>query len=307
MRRKCVRTRSGFTLIELLVVVAIIALLISILLPSLRDAREQAKVAKCLANCRSLMIASTTYFLDYNDAFPFFPHSSGDGICSSSYGGKTNRDYWSTRDGGIFYFKVDERPFNDYLMGTTVEPDLMDGDVIIKRTEVPVLSCPSDTRSNQSRFNAPPSEEQKGISCYDDVGTSYQYNLHALTDVTKGTDPGWTPWVNDGWGWYELGRVLIRDVMAKQSSTFVMFLEDPMDWGILDENLYQTIGNHGKFSRHSIGFLDGHAEYLQADTRGYCGFGWEAINPKWVFDWAQPNKPWYYTSFFKNCDPPDID
>ena len=53
--------KNAFTLIELLVVVAIIALLISILLPSLSSAREQGKKAVCLANLRGIGLATNQY------------------------------------------------------------------------------------------------------------------------------------------------------------------------------------------------------------------------------------------------------
>jgi prepilin-type N-terminal cleavage/methylation domain-containing protein/prepilin-type processing-associated H-X9-DG protein len=62
--------RRGFTLIELLVVVAIIALLIAILLPSLGKARELANRAYCAANCRGIMQSMNVYAADNSDAFP---------------------------------------------------------------------------------------------------------------------------------------------------------------------------------------------------------------------------------------------
>jgi prepilin-type N-terminal cleavage/methylation domain-containing protein/prepilin-type processing-associated H-X9-DG protein len=68
--------RRGFTLIELLVVVAIIALLVSILLPSLKSAREQARAAKCGVNLKSMGTGLATYFSEFNDWIPG-PNTSG--------------------------------------------------------------------------------------------------------------------------------------------------------------------------------------------------------------------------------------
>lgn len=70
------RGRRGFTLVELLVVIGIIALLISILLPTLGRARKSANTVKCAANLRSILQGMQIYAAQNNGAFPGGPHTS---------------------------------------------------------------------------------------------------------------------------------------------------------------------------------------------------------------------------------------
>ena len=62
--------RFGFTLIELLVVIAVIAMLIGILVPALRAARQQTRTIVCGSNLKQLALALTVYEQE-NGTFPY--------------------------------------------------------------------------------------------------------------------------------------------------------------------------------------------------------------------------------------------
>ncbi len=69
MRHPSSQPCRGFTLIELLVVISIIALLIALLLPALRMARESGRSSVCMSNQRQFGLAFTLYQGDYDDYF----------------------------------------------------------------------------------------------------------------------------------------------------------------------------------------------------------------------------------------------
>lgn len=66
--------KRGFTLIELLVVIAVLALLVSILTPSLREALEYSRLVACRMNMRNLSMACMIYV---NDNYDYFVPGAG--------------------------------------------------------------------------------------------------------------------------------------------------------------------------------------------------------------------------------------
>ena len=67
---RALHRQLGFSLVELLVVIGIVAVLLAILLPSLRAARESAERAKCLVTLKNLHLAATLHAAAHGGYYP---------------------------------------------------------------------------------------------------------------------------------------------------------------------------------------------------------------------------------------------
>lgn len=314
------RSKSAFTLIELLVVVAIIALLISILLPSLKKAREQAKRVKCQSNERTMNIGLVMYFTEQNIypvAFTTFP-STGCvcGWCTWSYGGwlgKNNIWLAGNHGGGCFKIASKKRPLTVYLNKNVSDPLRFNGSGIPleELEDQPLFKCPSDRSSYQANFVATPIQT---FSAYDDVGTSYQMNYYwwnqtnlpmsatgsqqdfdgdGMIEPTPGFCPNTTIGSCPANNWpcrFDQGRQIWKKYSEKRTSRFVTVGEDPFDYAVVSR--VGTLGFHGEFSKHNLGFLDTHVEYLKPKTAAAPG-----VSPGRGVDWTVIDEdleaPWF--------------
>jgi len=82
--RSLTTSSFGFTLLELLIVIAILAILAALLAPTLRNAREQASLMKCMNNLRQISLGLEMYANENDEKYPYAAVES----------------YWGIPDGG---------------------------------------------------------------------------------------------------------------------------------------------------------------------------------------------------------------
>jgi prepilin-type N-terminal cleavage/methylation domain-containing protein len=254
---------GGFTLIELLTVVAIISLLISILLPALSHAREQARIAKCLANLRSIAQVGTAYLYEHEDlpwALPWGYTVDGatytnDVISEYVWGGGmpagTDERFEELDIPGlppshvdVYHIPPRNRPMNPYMSSDVswdAEPTDPPGRPRVDEPVIPgFFQCPSDRNPFVpfvGELNPPPGDDDVE-PCWWFWGTSYAINwywpYYYMEAPPGGTDP-YTEFdfvIGAHHGFTGLGRVLLKRKTGGFASEFIMFYENQLNFAL---------------------------------------------------------------------------
>jgi prepilin-type N-terminal cleavage/methylation domain-containing protein/prepilin-type processing-associated H-X9-DG protein len=223
-RRPRHNTHAGFTLVEVLTVIAIVAMLIAMLLPGLRNAREQAKRMACQSNLHQLSIAWDVYLIENDGRFLQAPNAN------INYGGQQ----------GIQPAFRGSKPLNRFV-----------GIEEVVDAGAEMFRCPSDEGSSLVR-----------PSSFAYHGTSYDTNPFLIgQDQTPFWRNRQNPCRAI---LYEINKRLpglVRSAVSANEAK-LMLLGDygwvqQWDYGSTQEIYWHRRPNH-----YNVSFLDGHATFL---------------------------------------------
>lgn len=250
----------GFTLIEVLVVVAIIALLITILLPSLREARNVAKRTVCNTNLHDFGVALNTYAQENGGYFPPTPY-----LGSTPSSGAN--EPWGPADDNLFilWYRKYARNIQSFSCpGTTYrvrQPEKVEKVPAVNGFGVEITTAGIVGRNDFEHIAQKTSN--KGF------GTSYEYNGW----YNRGNDNpvvNWyfakpADWKPTNWNGDKL--LTTRILKPAPSRTFIMHDADEAGDilgappGVAENNYPEPWDNHGAKGMNIL-FVDAHAEMV---------------------------------------------
>jgi len=282
----------GVTSIEFLVILAILALLIAILLPSLSRARAQAKTAVCMANLTGLGKASLIYaahdpgelLIPVADTSLLYPMTG-----AIEWGGKAGRGQPTVANdaaGSLFgtgsFRGPAHRPLNHVLYkggfrdwnppngSPAPGPDRKNW-IVDTQLDIRIYRCPSDEGYAGGGFlytaGEIPDRNEKafrdgGLSAYDHYGNSYAANVLWIAGGTAGeTVRSQSPYLAPlSRVPCPAGTVAYLEAPARFAWVWGAWADSGCDYDGRAEDPTATIpGWHGKAFTFNVGFSDGHA------------------------------------------------
>jgi prepilin-type N-terminal cleavage/methylation domain-containing protein/prepilin-type processing-associated H-X9-DG protein len=249
------RPRPGaFTLVELLVVVGIISILVSILLPSLARAREQASRIKCQSNLRQIALAVIIYANENQGHFPRTYYKANSGLANSCRGGRGNQPasepFSITDPAGPVGYDNDGASLYLLVWSHALPPD--------------VFRCPSN-RVAQT-LDAGDVDQYSNFPTPMRVYNSYSYaaqlpNTKAVTagwhyDLTLSPEFPIASDINPGNG----GKMFTGGTLTQDASA-VAYNDPPAIMARANSNNHDCQGQN-------VAYVDGHVEWA---TSPFCG------------------------------------